>query len=271
MSGVKLVCVSAKIARMQQRLLEVTRDLHDAQHALLESYEPAQLYAFRVAARRIRSILKQTLNHRSRELRKTWGGLAAVTGSARDWDVFQITIDKLLEPDAVDEFKRINHDRIAASRSAVIEMLESAPWRRHLKEWDRYLETADDTPLDSISGPAPLDRALEKARRRLTRAMESNSDQAWHRFRIAVKEVRYVAEANPGAPGSSVAIETCKPLQTQLGDWHDTVVQLGLLEELQAAPEHEKIAVLIQARKVEFLSQIRIMLAGTTLFSMPDK
>ena len=256
---------------MQQRLLEVTQDLHGAQHALLESYDPARLYAFRVAARRIRSILKQMANHRSRELRKTWGGLAAVTGSARDWDVFQVTVDKLLEPDAANKFKDINHDRIASSRSAVVEMLESAPWRRHLKEWDSYLETTEDAPLDATSGLAPLDRAFEKARRRLARAMVSNSDRAWHRFRIGVKEVRYVAEAKPGAPGASIAIETCKPLQTQLGDWHDTVVQLGLLEELQVVPVHEKLAVLIQARKLEFLSQIRVMLAGTTLFSMQEK
>lgn len=271
MSGVKLVCVSTKIARMQQRLLEVTQDLHDAQYALLESYNPAQLYAFRVAARRIRSILKQTLNHRSRELRKTWGGMAAVTGSARDWDVFQVTVDKLLEPDAVDEFKRINQDRITAGRSAVIEMLESAPWRRHLEEWNRYLESSNDTAADTLSGHVPLDRVLEKARRRLARAMASNSDRDWHRFRIAVKEIRYVAEANPKAPGASIAIKTCRSFQTQLGDWHDTVVQLGLLEELPATPLHEKLTVLVQARKVEFLSQIRVKLAGASLFSVQDK
>lgn len=253
---------------MQQRLLKVTQDLEQAQDALLEFYDPDRLYDFRVASRRIRSILKQSGDHRSRAMRKKWGGLAAVTGNARDWDVFLLTVKKLLDPDSLDTFRQINQEQIAASRAAVIEMLESAPWRRHLQAWEHYLETSDENFSGSDSGQAALDRALERARRRLLSARATESDKHWHKFRISVKEVRYVAEASPGATGSAEAVKTCKKLQTQLGDWHDTVVQLNLLDELQTAPVHEELTLLIQSRKKQFLSQIRAMLAHTPLLSM---
>lgn len=254
---------------MHQRLLKVTQDLEQAQVGLLEFYTPTRLYDFRVASRRIRSILKQSGDHRSRGMRKTWGGLAAVTGSARDWDVFLATVEKLLEPRAADDFKQINHERIAASRAAVIEMLESAPWRRHLQAWKHYLETSDETLSGHETGQAALNRALDKARRRLSSARKAESDRRWHKFRIAVKEVRYVAEANPDAAASAEVIETSKALQTRLGDWHDTVVQLNLLDDLQATPLHEDLTVLILSRKKQFLAEIRDMLAQTPLFSMP--
>lgn len=254
---------------MHQRLLNVTRDLEQAQDALLEFYDPDQLYDFRVASRRIRSILKQSGDHRSRAMRKTWGGLAAVTGNARDWDVFLLTVKKLLDPDALDAFRQINQEQITTSRATVIEMLESAPWRRHLQAWEHYLETSDENFSDPEAGQAALDQALERARRRLLSARTTESDKRWHKFRISVKEVRYVAEASPDAAGSAEAITTCKKLQTRLGDWHDTVVQLNLLDELQTAPVHEELTESIQSRKRQFLAQINAMLAQTPLFSMP--
>ncbi|MEE4216353.1 MAG: CHAD domain-containing protein [Xanthomonadales bacterium] len=254
---------------MHQRLLKVTQDLEQAQDALLEFYATDRLYDFRVASRRIRSILKQSGDHRSRAMRKTWGGLAAVTGNARDWDVFLATVKKLLEPGAVASFRHMNQDRITASRTAVIEMLESSPWRRHLLAWEHYLETSDEKIPSPELNQAALDRALEKARRRLLAAWSAQSDRSWHKFRIAVKEVRYVAEARPAAFGSAEAIKTCKKLQTRLGDWHDTVVQLNLLDELQTAPVHEELTALIQARNKQFLSQIRDQLARDSLFSLP--
>lgn len=254
---------------MHQRLLKVTQDLEQAQDALLELYDPTRLYDFRVASRRIRSILKQSGDHRSRAMRKTWGGLAAVTGDARDWDVFLVTVRKLLEAAAVDSFRRINQEQITAGRAAVIEMLESSPWRRHLQAWKHYLETSDEKFLSPELNEAALDRALEKARRRLLDAWATTSDRRWHKFRIAVKEVRYVAEASPDAAGSAEAIETSKELQTRLGEWHDSVVQLNLLDELPATPVHAELVVLLQSRKTQFLSQIRDLLAQNLLFSLP--
>lgn len=252
---------------MHQRLLQVTHDLDSAHADLLGGYDAERLYNLRVATRRIRSILKQMDSHRARNLRKTWGGFAAVTSAARDWDVFLVTAETLLNGEDMAEFRALNAERIGFYHGAVVEMLQSSTWQRYRLEWDRFLAAAEDAPEPMADGAAALEGALRRSRRRLGQALEKDSDRNWHKFRIAVKEVRYVAEANPDLPGSVQVAEECKAAQTLLGDWHDTVVQLGLLEDLPPAPVHLELVSIIHRRKADFLSQIRAMLSGNTLFS----
>ena len=139
---------------MHQRLTEVTRDLEAAHRDLLGGYDPVRLYNLRVAIRRVRSILKLMDSHRSRSLRKAWGGLAAVTGGARDWDVFLASAESLLGPERAAGFEHLNGDRIRTSRQAVTEMLESAPWHRHMADWNQFLASADDAPPNPAAARA---------------------------------------------------------------------------------------------------------------------
>jgi CHAD domain-containing protein len=120
-------------------------------------------------------------------------------------------------------------------------------------------------------GLASLDLALTRARLALKRALAVNDDHSWHKFRIRVKDVRYVADVGDddstnGKYVSSV-IKSCRELQTLLGDWHDTVVQLNLLEELQAAPVHSRLRKVVSERKQMFLAQTRDMLVEHPLFA----
>lgn len=251
---------------MHHRLLEITSHVEKATEALLIGYEVEVLYNFRVGARRIRSILKQIDNHRSRGLRKTWGGFAAVTGPARDWDVFLLTAEPLLAASEFQAFRQLHEAQIVSNHEAVLEMIRSAPWRRHMREWKQFLEQAEENTNVSLDSSATLALALQRAGIALHRALHSNDDHHWHKFRIAVKEVRYVAESAPDDP---LAVETtvaCRQLQTRLGDWHDTVVQLNLLDELPPAPVHSELEALIQTRQQEFLSQLRADLLDQELF-----
>lgn len=242
---------------MHQRLFEVTETLDHACVSLMAGYDPLKLYEFRVSARRIRSILKQIGSHRARGLRKAWGGFATVTGSARDWDVFLVSADSLLEAGDLRDFSDINSHRIESSHEAVIEMLRSAHWRRHLVDWKQFLQSAQEVPVDPELMKAALQAALERSYRRRKEALENDCDHRWHKYRIALKEVRYVAEANPDLDGALSVATSCKPLQTLLGDWHDTVVQLNLLEELPPAAVHDRLAAQIRDRKTMLLSEIR--------------
>ena len=115
-----------------------------------------------------------------------------------------------------------------------------------------------------------LDRALIKARQALELALTSATDHRWHKFRIAIKEVRYVADtgaADPVAgPYFTDIAERCRSLQTLLGNWHDTVVQMGLLDELEEAPVHAFLASAIRERKGQLLAEIHTELADNPLF-----
>lgn len=244
---------------MHQRLLEVTGDLDAARQAVLRGYDPVRLYNFRVAVRRIRSILKQIGSDRAHALRKAWGAMVEVTGDARDWDVFISTAENLLGMEAAANFTRINGERISACREAVVDMLDSESWSRHREEWEGFLATADEAPLDPEQARATLAHAFKRAYRRHKRAMEKGSDRRWHKYRIAVKEVRYVAEANLAVGGMETIVAACKSLQTLLGDWHDTVVQLELLDDLAPAAVHGELNVLIRDRKANLLSEMRML------------
>lgn len=242
---------------MHQRLLEVTRDLESARDDVLAGYDPVRLYNFRVATRRIRSILKQMDGHREKGLRKAWGGLTAVTGPARDWDVFLRCAAEILPQSKVDDFESFNRERIDSSREAVAEMLASAPFTRHLGEWNAFLEHAHEQAGEHVRPEVALEKAIEVARHRFRLARIEDNNHNWHRYRIAIKEVRYVAEAHPQLDGADRLAEDCKPLQDLLGDWHDTVVQLGMLEDLPDAPVHAELNALIHRQQEDLLTRIR--------------
>jgi len=242
---------------MHHRLLEISRDLESARQDVLAGYDPLRLYNFRVAARRIRSILKQMDGHTEKGMRKAWGGLTAVSGRARDWDVFLAAAEQLLSRRQFKQFSAINRQRIDSSREAVCEMLASAPFTRHLRDWNAFLEQAREQAVEPGRAQIVLERAAEVARHRFRLARIEENDRNWHRYRIAVNELRYVAEANPQIEGAAELAENCKPLQDLLGDWHDTVVQLGMLKGLPEEPVHAELAALIHKRQDALLERIR--------------
>jgi len=255
---------------MHNALRELTVGVTQAGDQLFDTYDQKQLYAFRVRVRRIRSILKQIDSHRSRQYRKIWGGFAAVTNLARDWDIFLKTAKLLLSAPQYQEFEQLNREQVRHSREVVIELLHSMHWQRHLDEWKDTLERVDEQPELAKQDHAPLELALDRAREALRQAFLLNDDHSWHKFRIKVKDVRYVADADidqsaDGAYAADVA-KSCKQLQTSLGDWHDTVVQLNMLEDLQAAPVHAELEAMISERKLMSLAQTREMLAEHPLF-----
>jgi CHAD domain-containing protein len=260
---------------MHQDLHTLTQEIRQAARALRRDYEPARLYELRVAIRRIRSMLKHRGSKRARRFRKTWGSFAAATNRARDWDVFSATAEELLSAAALDDFRRACEAPLQTSRDKVIRMLKSARWRAHLKEWKRFLARAlehGDRRNGELPAPAQaqslaeslagaLDAALARARVALIVALQEDDDTGWHKFRIAVKEVRYTAEREPpplaGEPRAAEVVEVCKGLQSLLGGWHDCVIQLQLLDELAPSPLTEELRNTIADRRRQRLATIR--------------
>jgi CHAD domain-containing protein len=106
--------------------------------------------------------------------------------------------------------------------------------------------------------------------------LERDDDRSWHKFRIAVKEVRYQAEsarasANATPDSAHVEIiEGCRELQTLLGGWHDCVAQLHMLDSLEDAPENDALRTVIEQRRVQRLAEIQAAVAGHSLFAPRD-
>jgi CHAD domain-containing protein len=252
--------------KVHQRLQEVTGAIERAESALRQGYRAEQLYSLRVAMRRVRSMLKPVGSHRARRFRKIWGGFAAVTNRARDWDVFLLTAGELLTKAQLARFERNHAQEVRSCREAVVELVESGHWRRHLGDWKNYLNRFGA----GAGGWVSLDLALGKARTALQTALRLGDDHSWHRFRITVKEVRYQAESMAGSDGTDRSaqqvIEDCKVLQSLLGSWHDSVVQLQMLEEWDETPEHLCLRQLIEERRTQPLEEIRQTVTDHPLF-----
>jgi CHAD domain-containing protein len=265
---------------MQQDLRTLTREIRQAARDLRRHYEPARLYDLRVAIRRIRSMLKHRDSKRARRFRRTWGAFAAATNRARDWDVFLSTAEELLSPARLEQFRHLSAAPLQSSQDAVTRMLESARWRAHLKEWKRYLARArkhDKKRDGERSVPAQdgaLDAALVRARLALAVALPQDDDTNWHKFRIAVKEVRYTAEREPPIPGgdslAAQLVETCKAVQSLLGGWHDCVIQLQLIDELPPSPLVAGLRKSLKQRRQQRLADIRAAVAGQSLLKLCD-
>jgi CHAD domain-containing protein len=253
---------------MRKRLKALTARIEEAADALRAGYQPDELYRLRVGIRRLRSLLK-CHGKRRRRFRKTWRAFQSVTGSARDWDVFVTTAAELLTPEELRDFESANQARIRSSRTAVMHMLGSNRWRTHMTVWNAYLQRPRGSRERRRKPTLPVEPALIDAGAALASALSVNDDRTWHKLRIAIKELRYVADEamdRPGAdPGFAQVVETCKALQTLLGDWHDTVVQLDLLRELEPLPVHRHLEARILERKRECLSRAREKLAGQSV------
>ena len=254
---------------MQQRLTELTAAVEQAATSLRGGYQAEELYALRVGMRRIRSLLKPLDSTRSRQFRKAWGGFATVTNRARDWDVFLLAAREMLPATGFASFETRHRRHVDSCHEAVTELLESAPWHRHLQQWRQYLERPGHADGEFMA-PGSLESALSGARTALAAALASGDDHDWHKLRIAVKEVRYQAESGvggaPANPEQAELIEQCKPLQSMLGSWHDCVVQLQILDELESAAEHGPLREVIDHKRDQGLAEIQQAVVGHPLF-----
>ena len=262
---------------MNQLLVILTVEVTSVSDRLTGVYRPKDLHRLRIGIRRIRSLLKQVSDRNARHFRKTWGGFAAVTNQARDWDVF-LKAARAMQSDAeYREFRSILMPQVLASHEAVTEVLQSAQWQRHLAEWEQFLSQINDLAIDDTRVQWSVEDATSKASNTYWLALTVNDEKTWHKFRIAVKNLRYIADAHIHDPVCDQQrldeiIKTCKILQTRLGKWHDTVVQLQMIREQGPSIERKAIAIsftLVEAlekKKHLLLSQIKASLAEQTIF-----
>jgi CHAD domain-containing protein len=144
-------------------------------------------------------------------------------------------------------------------------MLQSGEWQEHGEAWARFLESLGSARFDLPAGllTAPLQKAHETHRQ----AQHTGERSDWHRYRIAVKNVRYLAAflqmTGSGQRGIDEVIERCKAVQDQLGAWHDCSVQLRILRSKEARQlldaqraMSEELAKMISERRQQLMTRI---------------
>ncbi|OZM75110.1 metal-chelation protein CHAD [Amycolatopsis antarctica] len=217
--------------------------------------DPEELHQFRVATRRLRSVLKQSgaqLGPTAVTVRSELSWLGGALGEVRDHDVL-IEALRATVADFEDE------DQQAARALVAVFIAERGKAKRRLnrsltgRRYDSLLQsiaqlarTPDIEPdAGTVAGReerAPLVDSVRKPYRKLGKAVAklgpNPSDEQLHKVRIRGKRLRYAAELARSAARKKDAkrlkavVRSAKSLQSVLGDHQDAVVAADRMREL---------------------------------------
>jgi len=221
--------------------------------------DPEDIHDLRVAARRLRAVLRaarSALPPEADDLRAELKWLGGELGRARDLDVLVEHLREAaaacLEQSEQAAFERLltrlERDRAREARAAIA-ALDSARHGELLGRLDSFAAQppiSDQLDLEEVA-EAEF-RRLRKAKRRLE---DEPSDEELHALRIRAKRARYAAELAEPLMGKRAAriVDRAKTIQDVLGEHQDAVVAEGRLRALAA--DAEPLAALAAGRLIE--------------------
>jgi CHAD domain-containing protein len=194
--------------------------------------DPEELHKFRVATRRIRSLLRSTRGlvidrEESERLRAELKWLASLLGEVRDRDVL---IEYLLaELESLDGapfgavLKLLDGERDEA-REELVTGLDSPRYRQLVDDLKHPPRLRDG---ETLTGAAKGD--YKRLRKTMDGLGSEPTDEELHQARIKAKRARYAVEA---AGISSSFVKRAKELQDVLGEHQDAVVAEVRIREL---------------------------------------
>ena len=214
----------------------------------VDDVDPEFLHDLRVAVRRTRSVLSQAKRVVPGDVRQRYrdgfGWVGAVTGPARDLDVYVIEWDEYvsdLAPGAAVALGPVL-DHIDSRRSAehvrLAKHLRSARYRSLMTDWRAWLAAAADGPGRDAArdiGSVAANRIGRAQRQLLARGRAitpATAAEELHELRKDAKKLRYLLECLGGlyAPSPRKAfVQRLKALQDNLGEHQDTEVHVAQL------------------------------------------
>jgi CHAD domain-containing protein len=207
--------------RVQFVFQKLERDL-----VKLSSHQPMEtVHAFRTSARRLQTLLEQVLTGRDRnqkKLLKLLGEIRKYAGKVRDLDV-QLTALRSLKTPQEPRRKTQLIQKLLELRAQHEKKLRKHLTKQTIREIRKRLKrTAKEDDWHSSRDPLAIAAEILKQAAPAPDALTgSHTDDALHRFRIAVKSARYAAEFAPKSAQARQFIAQLQRLQDALGTWHD--------------------------------------------------
>jgi CHAD domain-containing protein len=182
---------------------------------------PENIHRFRTASRRVEVLVADLAQKRSRNdkrLLKLLGRLRKKAGRVRDLDVEIAALRSLKipqEPVRKSQLMRTLAEERGKQEKKLVKTLDKktvSEVRKRLKRTDGSLEIPK-----SIN---PLAVALQKVTE-LALDQSAVTEETLHRFRIAGKRARYIAEMAGKNAEAARLVEQLNHMQDAIGDWHD--------------------------------------------------
>lgn len=216
----------------------------------LASDDPEFVHQMRVALRRLRSALRLFRPHLDAQFcevsRADLQWLAALLGTARDWDVLaEDTLPRIFGAHAArlaGPLERSLRDSIAqrrgSGRTGILKALGGRRYKSLLRHWDQHLaalDTAEHGGERLAKFAAAVLRRGDKAIHLAPGALAKMAVPKRHRYRIKAKRLRYAvdffAPLYPPQPVRRYAAPLAR-LQDALGTLNDDAVALSLIAML---------------------------------------
>jgi CHAD domain-containing protein len=186
------------------------------------------VHDFRVAARRMRSVLRSTRSMFEKEwsssLQQELRWIAGELGDARDLDVLLARLRKDSGADEAPVVKLLETERRRAWKRA----RSALAGDRYVKLLDRLAAAVDAPPVRAaeLSLEKVVAREFKKLRRRARNLGPKANDAQMHRARIGAKRARYAAELAEPVAGRRArrVVAAAKDFQDVVGAHQDSVV-----------------------------------------------
>jgi len=199
------------------RVVGIEVDLYQAYARVIYETDIEALHDFRIALRRLRSLLNPLgMKAASAELNAAAADAGRLTNPIRDMEVMAAELEShgLLRA-ARARRQTVSNAYRSLDKSPVIDLLFEA-----LSNWPgSFRQALMDGPRDDLKS-----RTGKRIRRQLTRLSDALNDPGHdrHEIRLLVKRARYSLESFPKLfPVPPELMSALKQLQSALGDWHD--------------------------------------------------
>lgn len=225
-------------------------------HGALASSNPEFIHQFRVALRRLKTLLKTYKPILPAMFVTQWSAtfsaLANISGEARDLDVLR---ENILQPMLYSEsesrieplMQRSLHECASARTAAnasLANIAHGVPLLRFAQELQHLTEAEESTKLLPFARQR-LKRMHARTRRKLAATLQNPTPEMTHRLRIAFKNLRYCCDFfAPLFEASTISNFTREvaELQEELGFLHDLEVALNRLDSWAKADPELNIA-----------------------------
>ena len=220
-------------------------------NGVLEDTDEEYLHDLRVSNRRTRTVLSQMKGVLPPdpivEFSSNFEWLGIITGPLRDLDVHLLGIDSHrrlsgIDGNLFDTLCQFLEDARQSEHRSVCTALRSPRFQQFVDDWGRFLDSEGEgevepplasAPIIEVAGPRIL-KAYKRIWKRGAGFTAEAPASLLHRIRIDGKKLRYLleffADLYPGLTASRF-IKELKKLQDILGEFNDTQVQLGFIED----------------------------------------
>jgi CHAD domain-containing protein len=221
---------------------------------------PENIHKFRTCSRRVEVLVADLAPKRSRndkKLLKLLSHLRNKAGRVRDLDVEIAALRSLKiqqEPVRKSQLMRMLAEERAKREKKLAKVLDKktvAEVRKRLKRSAESLEISKDTNPLAVAMQKVTDLQLDQG---------AVTEETLHRFRIAGKRARYIAELAGANAERARLVEQLRHMQDAIGDWHDWAQLAARTEKLfGGAQDSALVAALRNVTRAKFRQAVNTL------------